>query len=102
MAQTFCEVTYAFPIERNKFTPRPKVDSGLVKFEFKPFNSLYKSKNSETFFNNLESLSRIIFRHKNKKLGTVKLLPWSELGIDFNLRPHHLSPETIIDILNRL
>jgi 16S rRNA A1518/A1519 N6-dimethyltransferase RsmA/KsgA/DIM1 with predicted DNA glycosylase/AP lyase activity len=101
MAQTFCEVTYAFSIERNKFTPRPKVDSGLVKFEFKHFNNLCESKNAESFFDDLESLSRTIFRHKNKKLGTVQL-PWSELGIDFNLRPHHLSPETIVNILNRL
>ena len=101
MSQTFCDVTYSFPIQSIKFTPRPKVDSGLVKFQFKPLNKLSDIMSTKNLFNDLESLTRKIFRHKNKKLDSVQL-PWSELGIDTNLRPHHLSPENLIKILRKI
>lgn len=101
MAQSFCDVSYAFPIESMKFTPRPKVDSGLVKFKFKPVDHISSFANSSNYFNNMEELTGKIFRHKNKKLDSVPI-PWAELGIDPNLRPHHLSPENIIAIVQKL
>lgn len=98
MAQSFCDVSYSFPIESIKFTPRPKVDSGLVKFKFKSFDHIAKFVDSKNFFDNMERLTQKIFRHKNKKLDSIQM-PWAEFGIDSNLRPHHLSPENIINIL---
>ncbi len=97
MAQSFCDVTYEFPIASSKFTPRPKVDSGLVKFKFKPKDCISSYFEAQNAFEKLESLTQKVFRHKNKKLSSIKF-PWAELGIDPNLRPHHLSPEDLIKI----
>jgi 16S rRNA A1518/A1519 N6-dimethyltransferase RsmA/KsgA/DIM1 with predicted DNA glycosylase/AP lyase activity len=101
MAQTFCDVSYAFPIERIKFTPRPKVDSGLVKFQIKSAQHIASFASSTDFFDNMEELTGKVFRHKNKKLDAVPI-PWAELGIDSNLRPHHLSPENIVAAVQKL
>lgn len=98
MAQAFCDVSYSFSIDSTKFTPKPKVDSGLVKFRFKSSKFIKSLNASEKLFLDLESLSGKLFRHKNKKLGSVDL-PWAELGIDSNLRPHHLSPENFIGVI---
>lgn len=101
MSQAFCDVEYQFHIDRFKFTPSPKVDSGLVKFKFKSFDNISSFVNDdEIFFKRFEDLTQKVFRHKNKKLDSVNL-PWAELGIDSNLRPHHLTPEDFIKILNR-
>lgn len=101
MAQSFCDVSYSFPIERIKFAPRPKVDSGLVKFKFKSVDHIASFANSSNFFDNMEDLTGKIFRHKNKKLDSVPI-PWAEFGIDSNLRPHHLSSKNIIDTVHKL
>lgn len=98
MAQAFCDVSYCFPIERIKFTPRPKVDSGLVKFRFKPLDQIADLLNSNDYFEKMEAATRNIFRHKNKKLDSIPI-PWADLGIDSNLRPHHLTPENIAKII---
>lgn len=97
MAQSFCDVTYEFHIESSKFTPRPKVDSGLVKFKFKPKECISPYFETQNAFEKLESLTQKVFRHRNKKLSSIKF-PWAGLGIDPNLRPHHLSPESLIKI----
>lgn len=98
MAQAFCDTSYEFLIPSSKFTPKPKVDSGLVKFKFKPNENFNDSFKIENVFEELESLTQKIFRLNNKKLSSIQL-PWAEIGIDSNLRPHHLSPEDLIRIL---
>ena len=98
MSQAFCDVSYEFHISSEKFTPRPKVDSGLVKFRFKPTKTATDFIKCPEAFDKLESLTQKLFRHKNKKLDSIQM-PWSDLGIDPNLRPHHLSPEDLIAIL---
>lgn len=100
MAQAFCDVSYSFLIESSKFTPRPKVDSGLVRFRFKPLSSTRSLEDSQNLFDELEGLTRKFFRHKNKKLESVNL-PWAELGIDPNLRPHHLTPEILVNLAGK-
>ena len=76
------------------------MDSGLVKFKFKSFDEINAFvKDDEKMFEKFESLTQKAFRHKNKKLVSVKL-PWAELGIDSNLRPHHLTPTDFIKILH--
>ena len=57
------------------------MDSGLVKFKFKSFDEINAFvKDDEKMFEKFESLTQKAFRHKNKKLVSVKL-PWAELGI---------------------
>lgn len=56
--------------------------------------------NSLNCFDDIEGLTRKLFRHKNKKLDSIPM-PWAEFGIDSSLRPHHLSPETIVRILQK-
>jgi 16S rRNA A1518/A1519 N6-dimethyltransferase RsmA/KsgA/DIM1 with predicted DNA glycosylase/AP lyase activity len=105
MAQTFCkEIKYVEKVPAHKFTPRPKVDAGIVKFEFDfnaPQGTLKKSVIIKYFhpcflgiFDDLEKLTCVLFRHRNKKMS---LDPQLQINPDW--RPHHLSPELLQKIL---
>ena len=74
------------------FSPRPKIDSSVLKFE--PKKKFYNFKNSS----NLEYITRVFFNHRRKMIkkpfnvifnGKSEIA--GKLNIDLNLRPQNLS-----------
>ena len=74
------------------FSPRPKIDSSVLKFE--PKKKFYNFKNSS----NLEYITRVFFNHRRKMIkkpfnvifnGKSEIA--EKLNIDLNLRPQNLS-----------
>ena len=86
-------------IKPESFSPRPKIDSSLL--IFKPKENFFKLINAD----NLEIITRVFFSQRRKMIKK----PFNQIfknakeisnkfGIDLNLRPQNLSPETYLKI----
>jgi 16S rRNA (adenine1518-N6/adenine1519-N6)-dimethyltransferase len=86
-------------IKPESFSPRPKIDSSLL--IFKPKKNFFKLINAD----NLEIITRVFFSQRRKMIKK----PFNQIfknakeisnkfGIDLNLRPQNLSPETYLKI----
>jgi len=89
------KITKICDINRESFSPKPKIESSLLLFS--PKNKSFKIKDAK----NLEKVTRIFFSHRRKMLkkpfnqlfnGDQKIL--NKLKIDLNLRPQNLDFET--------
>ena len=87
-------------IKSQSFSPRPKIDSSLLLFT--PKKSFFKLKDPK----NLEKITRIFFSQRRKMLKK----PFNQVfangkevaekfGIDLNLRPQNLEPETYFKLV---
>ena len=87
-------------IKPQSFSPRPKVDSSLLLFT--PKENFFELKDSK----NLEKITRIFFSQRRKMLKK----PFNQVfangkqvaekfGIDLNLRPQNLEPETYFKLI---
>jgi 16S rRNA (adenine1518-N6/adenine1519-N6)-dimethyltransferase len=87
-------------IKPQSFSPRPKIDSSLLLFT--PKENFFKLKNPK----NLEKITRIFFSQRRKMLKK----PFNQVftngkevaekfGIDLNLRPQNLEPETYFKLV---
>ena len=87
-------------IKPQSFSPRPKIDSSLLLFT--PKENFFKLKNPK----NLEKITRIFFSQRRKMLKK----PFNQVfangkqvaekfGIDLNLRPQNLKPETYFKLV---
>ena len=87
-------------IEPQSFSPRPKIDSSLLLFT--PKENFFELKDPK----NLEKITRIFFSQRRKMLKK----PFSQVfangkqvaekfGIDLNLRPQNLEPETYFKLV---
>ena len=87
-------------IKPQSFSPRPKIDSSLLLFT--PKKNFFKFKNPK----NLEKITRIFFSQRRKMLKK----PFNQVfangkqvaekfGIDLNLRPQNLEPETYLKLV---
>ena len=87
-------------IKPQSFSPRPKIDSSLLLFT--PKKKFFKLKDSK----NLEKITRIFFSQRRKMLKK----PFNQVfangkqiaekfGIDLNLRPQNLEPETYFKLV---
>ncbi|MDA7785658.1 16S rRNA (adenine(1518)-N(6)/adenine(1519)-N(6))-dimethyltransferase RsmA [Candidatus Pelagibacter sp.] len=87
-------------IKPQSFSPRPKIDSSLLLFT--PKENFFELKNSK----NLEKITRIFFSQRRKMLKK----PFNQVfangkkvaekfGIDLNLRPQNLEPETYFKLV---
>jgi len=87
-------------IKPQSFSPRPKIDSSLLLFT--PKENFFKLKDSK----NLEKITRIFFSQRRKMLKK----PFNQVfangkqvaekfGIDLNLRPQNLEPETYFKLV---
>jgi len=87
-------------IKPQSFSPRPKIDSSLLLFT--PRENFFKLKNPK----NLEKITRIFFSQRRKMLKK----PFNQVfingkqvaekfGIDLNLRPQNLKPETFFKLV---
>jgi len=77
------------------FSPKPKVESTLLKFT--PKKNFYKLKNPKS----IEFITRIFFNQRRKKIKKPfnqifvnSKFSLKKLNIDLNLRPQNLSPDT--------
>ena len=86
-------------IKPESFLPRPKIESSLL--VFKPKENFFKLINAD----NLEIITRVFFSQRRKMIKK----PFNQIfknakeisnkfGIDLNLRPQNLSPETYLKI----
>jgi len=93
------DVKKIIDIKPKSFSPRPKIDSSLLVFF--PKKKFFNLKNPK----NLEMITRIFFNQRRKMIKK----PFNQifknskeisekLGIDLNLRPQNLSPETYYQI----
>jgi 16S rRNA (adenine1518-N6/adenine1519-N6)-dimethyltransferase len=87
-------------IKPQSFSPRPKIDSSLLFFT--PKENFFELKNPR----NLEKITRIFFSQRRKMLKK----PFNQVftngkevaekfGIDLNLRPQNLEPETYFKLV---
>ncbi|MDA9108339.1 16S rRNA (adenine(1518)-N(6)/adenine(1519)-N(6))-dimethyltransferase RsmA [Candidatus Pelagibacter sp.] len=87
-------------IKPQSFSPRPKIDSSLLLFT--PKNNFFELKDPK----NLEKITRIFFSQRRKMLKK----PFNQVfangkdvaekfGIDLNLRPQNLEPETYFKLV---
>ena len=87
-------------IKPQSFSPRPKIDSSLLLFT--PKENFFALKNAK----NLEKVTRIFFSQRRKMLKK----PFNQLfidgkkvaekiGVDLNLRPQNLEPETYFKLI---
>ena len=87
-------------IKPQSFSPRPKIDSSLLLFT--PKENFFQLKNPK----NLEKITRIFFSQRRKMLKK----PFNQVfangkqvaekfGIDLNLRPQNLEPETYLKLV---
>ena len=86
-------------IKPQSFSPRPKIDSSLLLFT--PKEKFFKLKNSK----NLETITRIFFSQRRKMLKKPFNQVFSngkevaeKFGIDLNLRPQKLKPDTYLKL----
>ena len=87
-------------IKPQSFSPRPKIDSSLLLFT--PKKNFFKLKDPK----NLEKITRIFFSQRRKMLKkpfnqvfTDGKKVAEKFGIDLNLRPQNLEPETYFKIV---
>ena len=87
-------------IKPQSFSPRPKIDSSLLLFT--PKENFFKLKNPK----NLEKITRIFFSQRRKMLKKPFNQVFSngkqvaeKFGIDLNLRPQNLKPETYFKLV---
>jgi len=87
-------------IKPQSFSPRPKIDSSLLLFTPKP--NFFKLKDPK----NLEKITRIFFGQRRKMLKkpfnqvfTNGKQVAEKFGIDLNLRPQNLEPETYFKLV---
>ena len=95
MVQNFCKVEYACDISKNVFHPKPKVDSGILKF--KRINTSI----------NLEKFSFFIkeaFKQRRKKLkNNLKNICDYKLIKEYaEKRPEEISPKTYLILFNKI
>ena len=89
------DVKKIIDIKPESFLPRPKIDSSLLVFF--PKKEFFELKNPK----NLETITRIFFSQRRKMIKKPFNLIFKnskeiseKLGIDLNLRPQNLDPET--------
>ena len=87
-------------IKPQSFSPRPKIDSSLLLFT--PKENFFQIKNPK----NLEKITRIFFSQRRKMLKkpfnqvfTNGQKVADKFGIDLNLRPQNLEPETYFKLV---
>ena len=87
-------------IKPQSFSPRPKIDSSLLLFT--PKKNFFELKDPR----NLEKITRIFFSHRRKMLKkpfnqvfTNGKQVAEKFGIDLNLRPQNLEPETYFKLV---
>ncbi len=88
-SQLFYDVKFIRKISRHAFTPKPKVDSALIKLE----------KRKGHVSDELLELIRLLFSHKNKKIKNILDKCPEDLC---NKRPRHMSVEEIKRLLSSM
>lgn len=102
MVQYLCQAEYLFSVPSNVFSPRPKVDSAMVRL-MPRLNPSPRIKNRHIF----EEVVKQSFSLRRKTLRNAlkgKAPPsfFEELGIDGNMRPEQLTVKEFVEISNRL
>ncbi|MGH1485789.1 MAG: 16S rRNA (adenine(1518)-N(6)/adenine(1519)-N(6))-dimethyltransferase RsmA [Cellvibrionaceae bacterium] len=102
MTQYYCQVDHLFGVPPECFSPRPKVDSAIVRLA--PFNTLPFVANDKEHFSHLVNIA---FQQRRKTLrNTLKQILSKEqidlLPIDTSLRPEKLSVEDYVNLSNNI
>ena len=95
MVQNFCKVDYMFDISRNVFNPKPKVDSGILKF---------KKLKSDIDIDKFSFFIKEAFKQRRKKLkNNLKNICDYKLIEEYaDKRPEQISPETYLILFNKI
>ena len=92
----FTRVEYAFTVPPHVFTPRPKIDSAIVRFTPRPDPAREEARA-------LSLLLKLLFQQRRKQLGSILKGRWSEgveqwcleRGVDRRVRPEELDPDML-------
>lgn len=91
-AQTLAKVSYEFTVSRNVFFPKPKIESGVVSFDF-----LHPDLPCQ--FSNFKRIVRTAFNQRRKQLknslGSI-ITTGANLDFDLTRRPEELMPDDFI------
>ena len=97
-SRLYADVKILFPVSRNVFTPRPKVNSAVVEWRFFPENR-YQVEDEALFIRLVKSL----FNQRRKVIrNSIKTMDIGEMEIDFpmHLRPEQLSVAEFVRLAN--
>jgi 16S rRNA (adenine1518-N6/adenine1519-N6)-dimethyltransferase len=92
----FTQAAYVFTVPPHVFTPRPKVDSAIVRFTPRPDPPRDEVRD-------LSLLLKLLFQQRRKQLGSILKGRWSEgveqwcleNGLDRRVRPEELDPDML-------
>ena len=92
----FTRVEYVFTVPPHVFTPKPKVDSAIVRFTPRPDPAREEARA-------LSLLLKLLFQQRRKQLGSILKGRWSEgveqwcleNGLDRRVRPEELDPDML-------
>ena len=95
MVQIFCKVEYVCDISKNVFHPKPKVDSGILKF-----NRINRNVDIENF----SLFIKEAFKQRRKKLkNNLKNICDYKLIKEYaEKRPEEISPKTYLILFNKI
>ncbi|MBN1153746.1 ribosomal RNA small subunit methyltransferase A [candidate division KSB1 bacterium] len=100
MSQLYSDVKIQFPVSRNVFYPKPKVDSAVVAWKF--FSGPRYELFDEEFF---RKLVRALFNQRRKIIRNSLKLINEHLNVDdpvANKRPEQLSIQELVTLSNRI
>jgi 16S rRNA (adenine1518-N6/adenine1519-N6)-dimethyltransferase len=100
--QFYAEVKYLFTVPAHLFYPRPKVDSGVIRLQFRPEAekhlvnpALFKEIVRQTF-----GQRRKMLRNTLSNLFPQTIL--NQINVDLSRRPESLAVEEFVDLTNQL
>ena len=100
--QFYADVAFLFTVPAHLFYPRPKVDSGVIRLQFKP--DAEKSLSNPTLF---KEIVRHTFGQRRKMLRNTlsNLFPQpilNQINLDLSRRPESLAVGEFVDLSNQI
>jgi 16S rRNA (adenine1518-N6/adenine1519-N6)-dimethyltransferase len=100
--QLYADVKFLFSVPAHLFYPRPKVDSGVIRLQFKP--NAEKSLSNPTLF---KEIVRQTFGQRRKMLRNTlsNLFPQTilnQINLDLSRRPESLAVGEFVDLSNQI
>ncbi|MDZ7263981.1 MAG: 16S rRNA (adenine(1518)-N(6)/adenine(1519)-N(6))-dimethyltransferase RsmA [candidate division KSB1 bacterium] len=103
LSQYHADVKWLFPVSRHVFVPRPKVDSAVIQYHFRPETRL--DEDGEALFQQIVKTTfnkrRKMLRHSLRSMPQIKI-DLNQVDFDLELRPEQLSVDGFIELSRQI
>lgn len=105
LCQILCDIQYGFDVEKEYFTPQPKVDSAIIKLIPKPDSSQLAP-----LIPLIEKITHHLFQNRRKQINNAfkTLFPdnhedvLASVGLKPTQRPEEIAPSVFLELAQRL